>query len=219
MVSKTTEGEDRFDGTVVNDVKARNRDVAMVFQDFALYPHMEAGENLGFSLHRENNDQTETEIDDRVQEVAEMLVIEQLSSNDRDDDSTDETECGEDGFTERVRLEATSDVQASQFRNDPEAAIVDVANTHTARERSECNRGAGDRCLDACYDGHCGNACNRPEPLGNPHDHADEKREKDDDKAIAADTDGIDKSSRGFGFLIDILSAQKGEDSRPRLGY
>jgi multiple sugar transport system ATP-binding protein len=76
-----TEGEVRFDGTVVNDVKARNRDVAMVFQDFALYPHMTVRENLGFGLKREDNGMSSEEIDSRVTEVAEMLEIEELLNN------------------------------------------------------------------------------------------------------------------------------------------
>lgn len=76
-----TEGEIRFDGTVVNNVKARNRDVAMVFQDFALYPHMTVRENLGFGLRREDNEMTEEEINDQVTEVAEMLEIEELLNN------------------------------------------------------------------------------------------------------------------------------------------
>lgn len=76
-----TEGEVRFDGTVVNDVKARNRDVAMVFQDFALYPHMTVRENLGFGLKREDNNMSAEEIDNRVTEVAEMLEIEELLNN------------------------------------------------------------------------------------------------------------------------------------------
>ncbi|SEW31114.1 ABC transporter ATP-binding protein [Natrinema salifodinae] len=76
-----TAGEVKFDGTVVNDVKARNRDVAMVFQDFALYPHMTVRENLGFGLKREDNDMSGAEIEDRVTEVAEMLEIEELLNN------------------------------------------------------------------------------------------------------------------------------------------
>src|SRR6056297_1129011 len=75
-LEEPTEGEVRFDGTVVNDVKARNRDIAMVFQDFALYPHMTVEENLGFGLRREDNDMTDEEIDDRIVETAEMLEIE-----------------------------------------------------------------------------------------------------------------------------------------------
>lgn len=70
-----TEGDVTFDGVRVNDVKARNRDVAMVFQDFALYPHMSVRENLAFGLRRENNDLSDDEIDEKVDEVAEMLEI------------------------------------------------------------------------------------------------------------------------------------------------
>ncbi|GAA0668641.1 ABC transporter ATP-binding protein [Natronoarchaeum mannanilyticum] len=80
-LEEPTEGEVRFDGTVVNDVKARNRDIAMVFQDFALYPHMTVEENLGFGLRREDNDMTDEEIDDRIVETAEMLEIEELLNN------------------------------------------------------------------------------------------------------------------------------------------
>jgi len=80
-LEEPTEGEVRFDGTVVNDVKARNRDIAMVFQDFALYPHMTVRENLGFGLRREDNDMTDEEIDDRIVETAEMLEIEELLNN------------------------------------------------------------------------------------------------------------------------------------------
>jgi multiple sugar transport system ATP-binding protein len=80
-LEEPTEGEIRFDGTVVNDVKARNRDVAMVFQDFALYPHMTVRENLGFGLRREDNGMTDADINERVREVAEMLEIEMLLNN------------------------------------------------------------------------------------------------------------------------------------------
>src|SRR6201986_2371863 len=39
-----------IDGRVVNDVESKDRDIAMVFQSYALYPHMTVGENMGFSL-------------------------------------------------------------------------------------------------------------------------------------------------------------------------
>ncbi|WP_246998281.1 ABC transporter ATP-binding protein [Halosolutus gelatinilyticus] len=76
-----TEGDVKFDGIVVNDVKARNRDVAMVFQDFALYPHMTVRQNLGFGLKREDNGMSDDEIEQRVTDVAEMLEIDQLLNN------------------------------------------------------------------------------------------------------------------------------------------
>ena len=77
-LEEPSEGEIKFDDIRVNDVKARNRDVAMVFQDFALYPHMTVGQNLGFGLEREDNDLSSSEITETVQEVAEMLGIEDL---------------------------------------------------------------------------------------------------------------------------------------------
>jgi len=73
-----SEGSIEFDGTRVNDVKARNRDVAMVFQDFALYPHMTVESNLGFGLRREENDLSAEAMTERIREAAEMLEIEDL---------------------------------------------------------------------------------------------------------------------------------------------
>ncbi|MFB6268394.1 MAG: ABC transporter ATP-binding protein [Halobacterium sp.] len=73
-----SEGDVLFDGTRVNDVKARNRDVAMVFQDFALYPHMTIERNLGFGLERGSEEFTDDEIERKVTEVAEMLGITDL---------------------------------------------------------------------------------------------------------------------------------------------
>src|SRR5689334_14390871 len=43
-----TEGEIAIGGRVVNDMRPRDRDVAMVFQDYALYPHMQVADNIGF---------------------------------------------------------------------------------------------------------------------------------------------------------------------------
>ncbi|SNZ15203.1 carbohydrate ABC transporter ATP-binding protein, CUT1 family [Natronoarchaeum philippinense] len=80
-LEEPSEGEVRFDDTVVNDVKARNRDIAMVFQDFALYPHMTVSENLGFGLRREDNGMDDDDIEARVTETAEMLEIESLLNN------------------------------------------------------------------------------------------------------------------------------------------
>jgi ABC-type sugar transport system ATPase subunit len=45
-----TSGEIRIDGRVVNDVNPKDRGLAMVFQNYALYPHMTVRENLGFAL-------------------------------------------------------------------------------------------------------------------------------------------------------------------------
>ena len=45
-----TEGTVKIDGHVVNDLPPKDRDIAMVFQNYALYPHMNAGDNMGFAL-------------------------------------------------------------------------------------------------------------------------------------------------------------------------
>ena len=45
-----TDGTVRIGGRVVNDIGPRDRDIAMVFQNYALYPHMTVGENIGFGL-------------------------------------------------------------------------------------------------------------------------------------------------------------------------
>src|SRR5436190_18142939 len=49
-LEEITGGELRIDGRRVNDVAPRDRDVAMVFQSYALYPHMTVRENMGFAL-------------------------------------------------------------------------------------------------------------------------------------------------------------------------
>jgi multiple sugar transport system ATP-binding protein len=63
-------------GRVVNDVPAKDRDIAMVFQNYALYPHMSAYENLAFALKLRRL--PEREIDARVREAAGILGIDEL---------------------------------------------------------------------------------------------------------------------------------------------
>src|ERR687891_2092968 len=62
-----------IDGEVVNDVRPRDRDVAMVFQNYALYPYMNVFENIAFGLRARKFPRAE--IDARVQRAAEMLDI------------------------------------------------------------------------------------------------------------------------------------------------
>ena len=49
-LEKITSGELQIDGTVVNDVPPAQRGIAMVFQSYALYPHMTVRDNMGFGL-------------------------------------------------------------------------------------------------------------------------------------------------------------------------
>ena len=69
-----TAGEIAIDGRVVNELDPKDRDIAMVFQDYALYPHMTVFENMAFSLRYRGIDRRE--IRRRVDEAARILDIE-----------------------------------------------------------------------------------------------------------------------------------------------
>jgi multiple sugar transport system ATP-binding protein len=71
-----TSGEILIDGERVNETPARHRGVSMVFQNYALYPHMTAAENMGFGLA--NVGTPRAEIEARVGEAARILRIEPL---------------------------------------------------------------------------------------------------------------------------------------------
>ena len=60
-------------GRVVNQVPPKNRDIAMVFQNYALYPHLTVAENMGFSLKLRN--QPKTEVCKAVEDAADMLGL------------------------------------------------------------------------------------------------------------------------------------------------
>ncbi|MFN4140404.1 ABC transporter ATP-binding protein [Aestuariivirga sp.] len=68
-----TAGEIRIGGRVVNRMPPKERDIAMVFQNYALYPHMTVAENMGFSLLM--NDVPRAEIEQRVKPAAEILGL------------------------------------------------------------------------------------------------------------------------------------------------
>jgi len=68
-----SEGEVAIDNRVVNDVPAKDRDIAMVFQNYALYPHMTVYDNMAFGLKMRKFPRAET--DRRVREAAEVLDL------------------------------------------------------------------------------------------------------------------------------------------------
>ena len=70
-----TEGELKIDNEVVNQRAPKDRDIAMVFQNYALYPHMTVRENMGFALKLAKVPQQE--IDGKVAEAARILDLEQ----------------------------------------------------------------------------------------------------------------------------------------------
>jgi multiple sugar transport system ATP-binding protein len=71
-----TAGDLYIGGRRMNDVPEKDRDIAMVFQNYALYPHMTVAQNIGFSLKLAKT--PKKEIRERVRRTAELLAIEQL---------------------------------------------------------------------------------------------------------------------------------------------
>jgi multiple sugar transport system ATP-binding protein len=73
-LEEITAGEIYIDDVLVNDIPPKDRDIAMVFQNYALYPHMTVYENMAFGLKLRKY--PESEIKQRVNEAAEILSIE-----------------------------------------------------------------------------------------------------------------------------------------------
>jgi multiple sugar transport system ATP-binding protein len=71
-----SDGELRFDDVLVNDIDVADRDIAMVFQNYGLYPHMSVYDNMAFGLRRRKL--AAAQIDARVRGTARMLDIEPL---------------------------------------------------------------------------------------------------------------------------------------------
>ena len=75
-LEEITEGDLFIDGKLMNDVAPKDRDIAMVFQNYALYPHMTVFNNMAFGLKIRKY--PKDEIDKRVHEAAQILDIEEL---------------------------------------------------------------------------------------------------------------------------------------------
>jgi len=75
-LEEISSGECYIDGKLVNDVEPKDRDIAMVFQNYALYPHMTVYDNMGFGLKLRKT--PKAEIDKAVHEAAKILDLEPL---------------------------------------------------------------------------------------------------------------------------------------------
>ncbi|PCJ15743.1 MAG: glycerol-3-phosphate ABC transporter ATP-binding protein [Candidatus Cloacimonadota bacterium] len=75
-LEEITSGELFIDNRVMNDVQPKDRDIAMVFQNYALYPHMTVAENISFSLRLKKV--PKDVIDQKVKEVSSMLGLDEL---------------------------------------------------------------------------------------------------------------------------------------------
>ena len=70
-----TDGDLEIDGKRVNDIPPRDRNLSMVFQNYALYPHLTVAENIAFPLKLKKSKLSASEVKDRVQRAAEMLDL------------------------------------------------------------------------------------------------------------------------------------------------
>ena len=75
-LEEVSEGTISIGGRVVNDVLPKERDISMVFQSYALYPHKTVGENIGFPLKMAKR--PKAEVDGKVQKAAQILGLDQL---------------------------------------------------------------------------------------------------------------------------------------------
>ncbi len=72
-LEEISDGDFYIDGKRVNDITPKDRDIAMVFQNYALYPHMSVYENMAFGLKLRKY--SKEEIDQRVQRAAKILGL------------------------------------------------------------------------------------------------------------------------------------------------
>jgi multiple sugar transport system ATP-binding protein len=72
-LEEITDGKVSIGGRVVNDLTPKERDIAMVFQNYALYPHLSVADNIGFGLRLRKT--PKKEVEERVEWAAKMLVL------------------------------------------------------------------------------------------------------------------------------------------------
>lgn len=76
-LEEVSSGNIKIDNNIVNDLPPSSRDIGMVFQSYALYPHLNVEKNLGFGLRLQKNENqlSEEEIEERINEIANILGI------------------------------------------------------------------------------------------------------------------------------------------------
>ena len=123
-----TAGEIRIDGSIVNDLEPRDRDLGMVFQSHALFPHKNVADNIAFGLRMKKVPKEEQ--GRKVQEVAELVRISHLLSK-------MPAQCS-GGESQRIALARTLVTEPSNFLLDEPLSSLDAK---LRRElRAECDR-------------------------------------------------------------------------------
>jgi len=123
-----TAGEIRIDGNIINDLEPRDRDLGMVFQSHALFPHKNVADNIAFGLRMKKVPKAEQ--GRKVQEVSELVRITHLLGN-------MPAQCS-GGESQRIALARTLVTEPSNFLLDEPLSSLDAK---LRRElRAECDR-------------------------------------------------------------------------------
>ena len=111
-LEEISDGEVRIGGRVVNDVSPKDRDIAMVFQNYALYPHMTVAQNIGFGLKMRRLPRAEVEL--KVRNTAKMLGLEPVAGSEAGTALGRAATAGGHGARHRARAEGVPDGRAAE---------------------------------------------------------------------------------------------------------
>ena len=157
-----TEGELKIGGQVVNEKAPKDRDIAMVFQNYALYPHMTVRENMGFALKLAKA--PKEEIDEKVEEAARTLDLTEHLDRKPGEPVGRPAPAGGDGSRDRARPSRLPDGRAAvEPRREAARADADrgLAAAVAARHDDRVRDARPDRGDDAGRPGR-GDAGRRP---------------------------------------------------------
>ena len=113
-LEEISDGTLKIDDKVVNDVEPKDRDIAMVFQNYALYPHMTVYDNMAFGLKLRKV--PKDQIDKQVKEAAKILDLEKLLNNSVFHNNDSGTKCHSLGLV-MCYVDDGSAQSLMQFRN------------------------------------------------------------------------------------------------------
>ena len=133
-LEEITSGELKIGDTVVNDVEPKDRDIAMVFQNYALYPHMTVYENMAFGLKLRKV--PKDQIDKMVKEAAKILDLDQLL--DRKPKALSGGQRQKVAFASIIAMDSDTfviDEPTSQLDPDGTAGIFEIIHTLKDREK------------------------------------------------------------------------------------
>ena len=131
-LEEITDGTIRIGDELVNDLPPKDRDMAMIFQNYALYPHMDTYDNMAFALKMRGLDKPE--IDRRVRDAARVLGLDDVLTQEAADAVRRPAPAGGDGSGDRARAAGVPDGRAAlEPRREAPRADACRDRAHPAR--------------------------------------------------------------------------------------